>query len=198
MVEYLERLDDEGQLSKSTASFLDLGTGNGHLLFALRDDGWNGKMLGLDYSQVSIDLARKIEESRKHSKEYEEDKKPPTVEFRQHDILEPSTSNETFNVLLDKGTFDAISLSAETDANGNRKFINYRRAIKPMLTNDGIFIITSCNWTEEELKKWFLSETPEDDGVFVLRERLKYPTFRFGGQDGQTVVTLVFQKKSKG
>jgi EEF1A lysine methyltransferase 2 len=208
ILQYLEDLADESVLHKSTSepaiasSFLDLGTGNGHLLFALRDEDWRGKMLGLDYSDASIELARNIEGGRRGSTELnEESESHPDyvpVEFRQHDILSPSSGDGEFDVLLDKGTFDAISLSSEIDLNGRRLCESYRSSIKPFLKDGGLFIITSCNWTETELKRWFLGNIPEEDGVFALKDHLKYPTFRFQGQEGQTVVTLIFEKQAKG
>ena len=53
-------LADEGTLSTTETSFLDLGTGNGQMLFELRDEGWQGEMLGVDYSEGSVELARRL------------------------------------------------------------------------------------------------------------------------------------------
>ncbi|KAG6012596.1 hypothetical protein E4U41_005268, partial [Claviceps citrina] len=39
-------------------SLLDLGCGNGSMLFALRERGWSGRALGVDYSPQSVQLAR--------------------------------------------------------------------------------------------------------------------------------------------
>jgi len=72
MVDFLEEYSDEAQLYKDNSkdhgmpatTFLDVGTGNGHLLFALRDAGWEGYMLGVDYSAASIRLARQIGQKR--------------------------------------------------------------------------------------------------------------------------------------
>ena len=48
------------------ASFLDVGTGNGHLLFELReaDEEYSGRMVGIDYSPASVKLANAIAEQR--------------------------------------------------------------------------------------------------------------------------------------
>src|SRR4051794_10859335 len=58
ILSFLENLNDEGELDKgeddeadAASRFLDLGTGNGHLLFALREDDWFGQMVGVDYSK---------------------------------------------------------------------------------------------------------------------------------------------------
>ena len=61
-------------------------------------------------------------------------------------------------VVLDKGTFDAITL-APTDENCSQRDITtaakYLDAINSMLKHGGILLITSCNWTEKELKASF-------------------------------------------
>jgi hypothetical protein len=99
-------------------------------------------------------------------------------------------------VLLDKGTFDAVSLSSEKDAHGRRVSERYRARVMPFLKDGGLFLITSCNWTEEELRRWFEKEEPGQDSIFKFRDRIKYPRFQFGGKEGQSVVTLCFEKTS--
>ena len=49
-------------LDRGAASILDLGCGNGALLFELRDEGWAGRLVGVDYSEKSVALARQIQE----------------------------------------------------------------------------------------------------------------------------------------
>jgi len=73
----LDKLDqysdaaDRALLDRRHCRFLDLGTGNGHMLFELReredDEGerWLGDMVGVDYSPRSIELARQIDEQRR-------------------------------------------------------------------------------------------------------------------------------------
>lgn len=65
MLSFLEDLGDEGHVhkegdegDKKAARFLDLGTGNGHLLFALREDEWNGEMVGLITLRRALRLRR--------------------------------------------------------------------------------------------------------------------------------------------
>ena len=41
---------------------LDVGTGNGCLLFKLAKKGFKGQLKGIDYSVMSITLAKKIKE----------------------------------------------------------------------------------------------------------------------------------------
>ena len=190
MLSFLEDLSDEGHIhkegdgdDKKAARFLDLGTGNGHLLFALREDEWNGEMVGVDYSAQSITLATSIRDAKDAS--YED------IAFHEWDILSQPPGawlGSGFDVVLDKGTFDAICLSQEEDAQGRRICEGYRAKVEPLMKKGGRFLITSCNWTEEELKGWFAGGELEFEG------KVKYPSFTFGGKTGSSVVTLCFKR----
>jgi SAM-dependent methyltransferase len=198
MLSFLENLSDEAQLHKETPSpssssdstptrFLDLGTGNGHLLFALREDEWTGAMVGVDYAPQSIRLAEEIKASK--GEEYED------IQFFEWDLLgaEPgSWLGEGFDVVLDKGTFDAICLAQETDAQGRRICEGYREKVEALIKPGGRFLITSCNWTEEEVRGWFDVE----GGALVYESKAKYPSFTFGGKTGTSVCTLCFWRKA--
>ncbi len=238
LLEFLEapgRARDLG-LDAATTSFLDLGTGNGALLFALRDAGWAGPMLGVDYSAQSVRFARRVERARRLSPregggegggEHDDDendgrKEEDTagndegeeevdVHFAEHDILHtPATTlldprfassvGDGWDVILDKGTFDAISLSAETldaaDANNNNttattaaatadesprpRRVNeaYGTRILPLVREGGLFLITSCNWTEAELRGWF-----EGDGAL---QEMPASSAALGGTENET------------
>jgi len=202
--QYLEDLASEGRLIKNLeeiegtdgvpTSFLDLGTGNGHMLFSLRDGDWRGFMLGVDYSAASVKLAAEINESRDVD---------TSVAFQEYDILSGDgfpnqpRAESGFDVVLDKGTFDAISLSSDKDSSGRRIFETYNSRVKPLVKIGGLFIITSCNWTEDELRTWFEGEDASAPDCFKLKDRLEYPKFTFGGKSGQSVVTLVFTKERR-
>ncbi|RKF57550.1 Protein-lysine N-methyltransferase EFM4 [Golovinomyces cichoracearum] len=201
MLEYLEEKICETQIlgehiCRENCSFLDLGTGNGHFLFQLRTGseeasierrGWNGRMLGVDFSEKSIEFARRIGS----------EKKGKDIEFKQCDIMMTDPTEvintgqnmEGWDVVLDKGTFDAISLSYERDNHGRRIHESYCEKICPLVKKGGIFLITSCNWTEEELLSWFCG--PE----LVHVDTIKYNSFSFGGRTGQTVNTVCFRKE---
>jgi SAM-dependent methyltransferase len=185
-------------LDQPSASFLDLGCGNGSLLLALRDDGWAGPMLGVDYSAQSVSLARRVAAQRED--DADDDFVP--VGFREWDVVAGDmadalgTDGRAWDVVLDKGTFDAISLSDETDAQGRRLSEAYRdrvwRLVRP---GGGLFIITSCNWTEPELRLWFDGVGAKDGkGGLVEAARVQYRTFSFGGVKGQTISTLCFRR----
>jgi SAM-dependent methyltransferase len=199
MLGFLENLSDEGQLRKESEEaeqgeekegkatrFLDLGTGNGHLLFALREDGWEGEMLGVDYSGKSVQLAKDIRASKGEDCN--------DIGFQEWDLLGQKPGDwlkDGFDVVLDKGTFDAICLSQETDAQGRRICEGYREKVEPLLKPGGRFLITSCNWTDEELRAWF-----EGSGSkMVFEDQVKYPSFTFGGKTGTQVATLCFRKQ---
>lgn len=196
---------------------MDLGCGNGELLFALRDDGWEGQMLGVDYSAQSVALAKRIGETRDAQEEEEEAEqgdqkegeaeKTPSVRFLEWDLLAgPISPNDAssplsfapsqetlFDIILDKGTFDAISLSAglSSDENTNPCETYRKRLLQLLNPNGGVFLVTSCNWTEPELRSWF---EEDEDGELSVVGRVEYPTFTFGGVKGQTITTLCFRR----
>lgn len=190
----MDALEEQGLLNKednTPSRILDLGTGNGHMIFSLQEEGWSGELVGVDYSEASVALARQIAKQ-KHSDQ--EDDAPANARFEQWDILnqEPGTwLGHGFDAVLDKGTFDAISLSSETDNQGRRICEFYREKVTPLIKKGHFFIITSCNWTKEELLHWFILP----DGDLELFDEAKYPTFTFGGQQGQSVCTLIFKRR---
>ena len=174
-------------LDPKVTNFLDLGTGNGEMLFRLREEGgFKGRMLGVDYCAPSIELARKIAIV----------KGMDEVEFKQWNIMQdqrPEEWRDGFDVVLDKGTFDAISLSGEEDERGRRLCEGYSERIEKLVKRNGYFVITSCNWTKSELEKWFAGPVGLDFRLQICNE-VSYPTFSFGGQIGQSISTLCFQK----
>ena len=141
---------------------------------------------------------------------------PGPIRFEEWDILastavlspsgvgfSPSPTDETlawfpyaqggFDIVLDKGTFDAISLAG--DARDTRVCERYPDIVRQLIRNGGFLVITSCNWTEEELVKWFTSAGIADgQDRFEVWGRVEYPRFRFGGKEGQGVCTVCFQR----
>lgn len=100
------------------------------------------------------------------------------------DFLNPSTKLSGFHVCIDKGTFDAISLHPDSAVEKRKQYV---QSLSRALNVKGFFLITSCNWTKEEL----LNEFSEG---FELFEELPTPKFTFGGRSGNSVAALVFQK----
>ncbi|KAI1005723.1 hypothetical protein K3495_g2495 [Podosphaera aphanis] len=144
-------------------------------------------MLGIDYSEKSIEFAKRIGL----------EKTGREIEFLHwdimssdpHDTVLTGDTRHGWDVVLDKGTFDAISLSDSTDADGRRLCDTYRARILPLIRAGGIFLITSCNWTEEELVAWI--QGPELGRLDAIR----YKRFSFGGHTGQTISSVCFQKE---
>ncbi|KAJ3258844.1 hypothetical protein HK103_003226 [Boothiomyces macroporosus] len=155
----------------SSTSILDLGTGNGHLLFELHSMGFTN-LLGVDYAPNSIELCKTIA----NDKEME-------IEFKVMDILQPVGLQ--FDLVMDKGTFDAISLSEIKEKKPTEQYVE---SVGRLVKQGGLFMITSCNWTTEELLIRFGRE-------FEKYDLIKYPTFTFGGQQGQTITSVIFKKK---
>ncbi|KAJ3307296.1 Methyltransferase-like protein 10 [Kappamyces sp. JEL0829] len=167
-----------------TAKIGDLGCGNGHLVFGLHELQFTS-LLGCDYSQRSIDLCRAISAGEGISAD--------SIAWAVLDILDPQqvqplVQDTAFDVLLDKGTFDAISL-AKIDSDSQCTPANqYVGAVKDMLRPGGLLLLTSCNWTEPELLARFAE-------FFAFKDRIKYPTFKFGGVEGSTIVTVALERK---
>lgn len=185
---YLEKLmetrpdQDEDGLKESLV-IGDVGCGNGHLLLELAELGFT-KLVGLDYSEAAIELATKIALSKGFESQ---------ISYAQMDLLNTvNAPSEKFDVVLDKGTFDAISLNPdnETIASEQDKPVRkYLASVHKMLKPDSVILITSCNWTEDELKNWFGGD------LFEYHSRIKYPTFTFGGVKGQQISTMAFKKR---
>ncbi|CAG8924876.1 unnamed protein product [Penicillium salamii] len=225
--------------ARNSASVLDLGTGNGSMLALLRKrGGFNGRLVGVDYSRQSVELARELQRNRGHSAyhsdsedededEDEDEEEPATeaeneietgstaeapIQFEEWDILGSKAGlSETglgaalpdeslawfpyqeggFDIVLDKGTFDAVSLA--DDAKTSRVCERYPDIARRLVKRGGFLIVTTCNWTDEELVHWFTGGRTTGDRLTVWG-RVEYPVFRFGGHEGQGVCTVCFQR----
>lgn len=189
VIDRLERLAEKGALHKNghgASRILDLGTGNGHMLFTLREadeEPWTGEMVGVDYSATSIDLARQIASQRQIT---------PAVRFEVWDLLRQAPGEwigDCFDLVLDKGTFDAISLMPQT---GVHTCDVYFRQVAKLVKPGGLLAITSCNWTKPELLTW-ASRSSADTGLRYFDEA-RYQTFSFGGVTGSSIVSLIFRR----
>ncbi|XP_075699303.1 EEF1A lysine methyltransferase 2 [Rhinoderma darwinii] len=159
-----------------TTSIVDIGTGNGMLLVELAKLGYSN-LMGIDYCSDAIALARNICEKEGVSQ---------SVNLQVADFLGSFSPSEQYDIGLDKGTFDAVSL----DPNGSEeKRRQYIQSLCQVLKPNGIFIITSCNWTKDELLGQFGKE-------FEVTNELPTPTFSFGGHSGRSVTSLVFRRRT--
>ncbi|XP_053165514.1 EEF1A lysine methyltransferase 2 isoform X2 [Hemicordylus capensis] len=164
----------EKQKIPLNSSVLDIGTGNGVLLVELAKSGYTN-LTGIDYSPSAIELSKSIMEKDGLSH----------IKLQVEDILDPSDELSGFQICIDKGTFDAISLNPDNAAEKRKQYV---KALYKVLRPRGFFLITSCNWTREEL----LEEFREG---FLLLEELPTPIFCFGGRTGNSITSLVFQLK---
>lgn len=158
------------------------------MLFLLREEGgFSGRMVGVDYSEQSVALCQRIAESKGLANAT--NGQSLGLSFSQCNIMRNHPWEEAFDVVLDKGTFDAVSLSDENDEQGRRMCEGYKERIEPLVKEGGLFIVTSCNWTEKELKLWF------EGGELEAIGRVEYPVFTFGGQTGQSISTVCFKRR---
>ena len=105
----------------------------------------------MDYSEKAINLAKSIAE-RKNLK----------LQYRVTDVLDINEKNlEKFDIAIDKGTYDAISLCP--DDSKSKRYL-YKEYLRKMLKKNSIFIITSCNWTCQELQDFF----NQKDGIIFI------------------------------
>lgn len=159
-------------VDKSTP-IIDLGCGNGYTLRELAKEGFTN-LIGVDYCPGAITLAEKV------SQDY------PFIKFQVLDIIEDDVTNlGKFGVIHDKGTYDAIGLNPE---NPRDQRMRYAEQVHRMLTDDGFFVITSCNWTDDELIRHFSEK-------MKLKCVIPTPLFKFGGKVGSVVSSVVFTKK---
>jgi len=152
-------------------SILEIGCGNGTLLFAVHEAGYDPKKIhGIDYSANAISLAKSVASTK-------ETEDAASIRFTVHDLLREDLprddeTSDGWDLILDKGTFDAISLGKK-DENGCTPHRQYPRRLSTLMKPGGRFLITcetvsirtlrsggllllACNFTEDELKSTFL------------------------------------------
>lgn len=171
----------------SDPKILDLGCGNGHFTLKLIEAGWK-QVAALDYSEKAVELAKKLVGFP------EEDERIFQADILRTESL-PIQFHTYFDVIVDKGTFDAISLNPDfvgLEKVSKTKIIadTFKQTLKTLLATrkDSIFIITSCNWTSLELESIFGPE-------FEVVGEIEHTKFVFGGKSGQDVSTLIFKLK---
>eukprot|EP00127_Corallochytrium_limacisporum_P005330 Clim_evm6s203 gene=Clim_evmTU6s203 len=159
---------------------LDLGCGNGHVLLELAQEADFVDLMGIDYSESSIKLAKAAASARGESCQ--------KIVYRVFDVMNSDAKDlqeGPFDLVVDKGTFDAISLSPDQKKPGD----HYGKFVAECLAEHdrAYFVIVSCNWTSEELQNHFEHAL---DFVLDVPQR----SFEFGGHKGQTVSMAIFRK----
>lgn len=216
MVDFLERLQSEDEERSgegdqgpplhlpSSPSILDVGTGNGHLLFALLELDPPltppERMLGIDYSPPSVELCKRIAEARGGDAQH--------LLFQCLDFLRESSQlvdhssksgqgshiPSAWDIVCDKGTLDAIALSRKDDIDNSSTsspvedpVAQYAASLAAITHTGSLFLITSCNFTADELVQIFTAQ-------FSVYHVVPVPSFSFGGQKGSTTVTIAFRR----
>jgi SAM-dependent methyltransferase len=133
---------------------LEIGSGNGTLLFALHEAGYAASHLsGIDYSPDAVKLARMVAEARSQNSEQ-------VTSFHVCDFISelppppspppasPAPSGQldadvqgSWDLLLDKGTYDAIALG-EKDESGRCPIAVYPVRASKLLRENGYLLIT--------------------------------------------------------
>lgn len=163
--------------SERGVKIMDLGCGNGYTLMLLHDKNFTN-LTGIDYSEHAIMLTQKIAA-----------KKGANIRLQVKDILECEVQcEEKYDIIVDKGTFDAICLNpCISIADSRSKYIHF---VEKSMKESAHFILTSCNWSKDELLIHF-------SGHFVLADEILSPTLTFGGKQGSRVTTLILKKKNE-
>lgn len=197
---------------------MECGSGNGTLLLSFLT--WPGPtpqpfhLTGLDYSLGAVQLGASVEAARRAAIEEEDEDvldeddvvNPATCEWRVADLLRDEIG-EMWDLVMDKGTFDALALSQELveEKGGRLPSRVYPEQVAKLVKPGGFFLITSCNFTEEEVKRRFavpglgelLYESELTPGL-TFHSSVPHPSFSFGGKTGQTVCTVAFKKDAAG
>lgn len=129
-----------------SASILEIGSGNGTLLFGLHEAGYDEALLsGIDYSQGAVDLAKNIAEAKGAS----------GITFTRCDFLtetpatlpnhDTGSTTAVWDLLLDKGTYDAIALGPKDDE-GHSPALHYPSRVVRLLKPGSILLITCTSY----------------------------------------------------
>ncbi|KAK9320519.1 methyltransferase domain-containing protein [Lipomyces orientalis] len=182
--------NNDRPFSQLSTSVIDLGTGNGHLLFRLRSEGgFMGRLCGIDYAESSVAFARQILAKKKD--EHQVNDPVNNITFEHIDLfnLPDDMKNEAWDLVLDKGTLDAIALNSEIIRDGMTGVDLFPTVVRDNLVRvGGIILITSCNFTEEELLKLFNVE-----GIQAWKT-IKYPVYEYAGIKGQSISSVAFRR----
>lgn len=131
----------------SSPRVLEIGCGNGTLLFGLLEAGYDAsKLAGIDYSAGAVRLAQGIAAT----------KGGEGITLTQCDFLSDTPAHlaseadneelEYWDLLLDKGTYDAIALG-DKDAEGRSPAAGYPARVARILKPGGLFLITCASFS---------------------------------------------------
>ena len=133
---------------RSEARVLIAGCGNSPLPFDMIEAGWTGGIVGIDFSSLVVNQMKNkgLRSKTVLDTAAAESKQPPEIlDFHCADVSQslPEYSDGSFDLILVKGTFDAILCSNGSRAN-IMKFI--QNCVRLLSSNHGVlFIITTGN-----------------------------------------------------
>ncbi|KRY87026.1 Protein bicaudal D [Trichinella pseudospiralis] len=172
-------LEEHENIIPKHSSILDLGCGNASLLLNLAKQGYSN-LTGIDYSVSAVQLAQ--------AKANQENLNQ--VHFQNLDLLNNSENlHNKFDVILDKGTFDVISLREDADKAVPIYISNLIRYYCRESNLPRLFFIASCNNTRMELINYF-------EMNFEIMDEEHFSTISFGGKTGTTLTCVIFSLKS--
>lgn len=169
--------------SEEPFRILDVGLGNAFLLITLVEqckDTDDINLLGIDYSKSSVELSRKLVSERGFSEKIITGQ----CDFLKLDELESLTKGQKYDLVVDVGTLDAICLLAGSDLEATQ--LNYMRSLSAVMKEDSIFILASCNQSEDELMTLIGQERK-------LIDKIETPKLKFGGKEGSQVNCIIVQ-----
>uniref|UniRef100_A0A1I8GVG4 Protein-lysine N-methyltransferase n=1 Tax=Macrostomum lignano TaxID=282301 RepID=A0A1I8GVG4_9PLAT len=159
---------------------VDIGCGNGHLALRLAANSHLltglSRLLCLDYSEPAIELTNRLASKAGVS---------DLVIARLLDVTEPGAAASALEflrapdsnihypnlLLLDKGTYDAISLCPD---NSQGKRFAYRQFAVKLLdsvaNSNNQLVVASCNWTETELIAQFSDQFKHVETLPVIKK----------------------------
>lgn len=149
------------------------------MLIELAREGFT-HLTGVDYSANAIELAKQIAADQNINITYK------VLDLLDQNSIRDQLESTKYDIVHDKGTYDAISLHPENPNEKRNLYINH---VHEMMAENGLLILTSCNWTEDELCTSF-------DGKFEKFKTIPTPTFKFGGKEGSVVTQIVFKRKN--
>lgn len=168
---------------------IDIGCGNSYSLVKLHEKGFRN-LVGTDYAPTAIEHSRHVmlsECSKETDPATGEEKVEGTLELVVDDITDTKLEPHSFELGFDKGTYDAILLAPGDEKERAERLGKYRKCVHLLMKLDTVayFVITSCNFTKDELIKQF-------EDTFVYHSHLEYPVMMFGGAKGSTNATVIF------
>ena len=121
--------------NRATCRVLNVGCGTSQLLDNMRIDGWTGDFVNVDYSSNLIDTLQKQHDASFGNKNRK-------TEYICADVTKPLTmlQPESFDLIIVKGTLDAVLSSAASGHAAKRMIENLHALLKP---GHGVLFVVS-------------------------------------------------------